>query len=71
MNRFKKLNKSQNKLNKFILGYIIIKMLKISDNENVLKAVREKQGIAYGGTMTWITADVTSDTIEARIQSTT
>lgn len=52
MNRFKKLNKSQNKLNKFILGYIIIKMLKISDNENVLKAVREKQGIAYGGTMT-------------------
>jgi len=45
-----------------------IKLLKPEDQENILKAVREKQHIPYRGKIIQITAGFSSETIETKIK---
>ena len=46
--------------------YIIIKMAKVSDKERILKAARETQNVTYKGTPIRISADVSTETLQAR-----
>ena len=46
--------------------HIIIKMPKVKDKERILKAAREKQSINYKGTPIRLSADFSTETLEAR-----
>ena len=46
--------------------HMIIKMAKVSDKERILKAAREKQIATYKGTPIRISADFSTETLQAR-----
>ena len=46
--------------------HIVIKLAKIKDKEESLKAAREKQQITYKGTSIRLTADFSAETLQAR-----
>ena len=46
--------------------HIIIKMPKVEDKERILKALREKQGVAYKGVPIRQSADFSKGTLQAR-----
>ena len=48
------------------LRHILIKLSKIKYKEKILKAARKKQEITYKGIPTWLTADVSAETLQAR-----
>ena len=48
------------------LRCILIKLTKIKDKENILKAVREKKQITYKGTPIRLSADYSAETLQAR-----
>ena len=41
-------------------------MAKIKDKERILKAAREKQRVNYKGTPIWLSADFSTETLQAR-----
>ena len=45
---------------------IIIKMAKVSHKERILKAAREKQNVTYKGTPIRLSADCSTETLQAR-----
>ena len=45
--------------------HIIIKMPKVKDKERILKAVREKQLVTYKGVPIGMSADFTTETLQA------
>ena len=48
------------------LRHIVIKMTKIKDKDKILKATREKQQITYKGTPIMLSADFSTETLQAR-----
>ena len=46
----------------------IIKMAKVNDKERILKAAREKQSVTYKGTPIRLSADFSTETLQARRQ---
>ena len=46
--------------------HIIIKMAKVNDKERILKAAREKQNVTYKGTPIRLSADFSTETLQAR-----
>ena len=46
--------------------HIIIKMAKVSDKERILKAAREKQNVTHKGTPIRISADISTEALQAR-----
>ena len=46
--------------------HIIIKLPKIKDEERILKAAREKEGVTYKGVPTRLPADFSKETFQAR-----
>ena len=48
------------------LRHILIKFTKIKENENVLKATRDKRQITYKGTPIKLSADFSAQTLQAR-----
>ena len=60
--------RAPNKLNpnRPIPRYIIIKMAKVKDKERILKAAREKQRVHYKGTPRRLSADFSTETLQAR-----
>ena len=48
------------------LRHIVIKLTKIKDKEELLKATREKRQITYKGTPIRLTADFAAETLQAR-----
>ena len=48
------------------LRHILIKLTKIKHKEQILKAAREKQQITHKGVPVRITADVSTETLQAR-----
>ena len=46
--------------------HIIIKLTKIKDKEKILKAAREKKQITYKGTLIRLSADFSTETLQAR-----
>ena len=46
--------------------HIIIKMAKVSDKERILKAAREKQNVNLKGTPIRLSADFSTETLQAR-----
>ena len=46
--------------------HIIIKMAKVNDKERILKASREKQSVTYKGTPIKLSADFSTETLQAR-----
>ena len=46
--------------------HIIIKIAKVRDKERILKAAREKQNVTYKGTPIKISADFSTETLQAR-----
>ena len=46
--------------------HILIKLSKIKYKENILKAAKEKQQIAYKGIAIRLTADLSAETLQAR-----
>ena len=49
-----------------ILGDIVIKLTKIKDKDKTLKATRKKQQITYKGTPNRLSADFSTETLQAR-----
>ena len=49
--------------------HIIIKMAKVSDKERILKAARKKQNVTYKGTPIRLSADFSTETLQARRNS--
>uniref|UniRef100_A0A8D1PHE9 L1 transposable element RRM domain-containing protein n=1 Tax=Sus scrofa TaxID=9823 RepID=A0A8D1PHE9_PIG len=49
--------------------HIIIKMEKVSDKERILKAAGEKQNVTYKGTTIKLSADFSTETLQARRES--
>ena len=45
--------------------HIIIKMAKVKDKERILKAAREKQSVNYKGTLIKLSADISTETVQA------
>ena len=60
--------RSPNKLNpnRPTPRHIIIKMAKVKDKERILKAAREKQSAKYKGTPIRLSADFSTETLQAR-----
>ena len=60
--------RAPNKLNpnRPTLRHIIIRMAKVKDKERILKAAREKQSINYKGTPIRLSADFSTETLQAR-----
>ena len=56
----------QDKLRKNTLRHILIKLTKIKDKNKVSKATREKQQITYKGTPIRLSADFSTETLQAR-----
>ena len=46
--------------------HIVIKLTKIKDKDKILKATREKQQITYKGTPIMLSADFSTETLQAR-----
>ena len=46
--------------------HIIIKMAKVKDKERILKAAREKQSVDYKGTHIRLSADFSTEILQAR-----
>ena len=46
--------------------YIVIKLMKIKDKDKILKATREKRQIIYKGTSMRLSADFSTETLQAR-----
>ena len=46
--------------------HIIIKMLKVKDNERILRAAKEKQLVTYRGVPIRLSADFSKETSQAR-----
>ena len=46
--------------------HIVIKLTKIKDKDKILKATRVKQQIAYKGTPIRLSADFSTETVQAR-----
>jgi len=46
--------------------HIIIKIAKVNDKERILKAAREKQSVIYKGTPIRLSADFSTETLQAR-----
>ena len=46
--------------------HTIVKIAKVSDKERILKAAREKQNVTYKGTTIRISADFSTETLQAR-----
>ena len=46
--------------------HIIIKMAKVSDKERILKVAREKQNVTYKATPIGLSADLSTETLQAR-----
>ena len=46
--------------------HIVIKMAKVKDKERILKAAREKQSVNYKGTHIRVSADFSTETLQAR-----
>ena len=46
--------------------HILIKQTKIKDKEKILKAAREKEQITYKGTLIRLSADFSTETLQAR-----
>ena len=46
--------------------YIVIKLTKIKDDDKMLKATREKRQITYQGTPIRLSADFSTETLQAR-----
>ena len=46
--------------------HIIIKMAKVSDKERILKTARENQNVTYKGTRIRLSADFSTETLQAR-----
>ena len=46
--------------------HIIIKMAKITDKERILKAAREKQRVMYKGTLIRLSADFSTESLQAK-----
>ena len=49
-----------------MLGHIVLKLAKIKDKENLLKATREKKQTTYKGTPIRLIADFSAETLQAR-----
>ena len=47
-------------------SHIIIKMAKVSDKERTLRVPREKQNVTYKGTPIRVSADFSTETLQAR-----
>ena len=47
-------------------SHIVIKMAKVKDKERIIKAVREKQSINYKGAPIRLSADVSTELLQAR-----
>jgi len=60
--------RAPNKLNpnRPISRHIIIKMAKVNAKERILKAAREKQNVNYKGTPIRLSADFSTETLQAR-----
>ena len=52
--------------NRLTPRHIIIKMAKVEDKQRILKAAREKQSINYKGTPIRLSADFSTETLQAR-----
>ena len=61
-----KIQEAQRAPNRPTPRHIIIKMAKVSDKERILKAAREKQNVTYKGTPIRISADFSTETLQAR-----
>ena len=48
--------------------HIIIKIAKVNDKERILKAAREKQSVIYKGTPIRLSADFSTETLQARME---
>ena len=48
------------------LRHIVIKLMKIKDKDKILKAAREKQQISYKGIPIRLSADFSTETLQAR-----
>ena len=46
--------------------HTIVKMAKVNDKERILKAAKEKQNVAYKGTPIRLSADFSTETLQAR-----
>ena len=46
--------------------HIIIKMARVKDKERILKAARERQSVNYKGTPIRLSADFSTETLQAR-----
>ena len=46
--------------------YILIKLIKTKHKERILKAAREKQQVTYKGNPICLTADLSTETLQAR-----
>lgn len=57
--------------NNSILRHIRIKFVKNKHKETSLKAARDKWGLTYRRVMIWMTEDLSSETMEARMNGTT
>ena len=56
------------KLKRNTQRHVVIKMAKIKDNERISKAEREKQQITHRGTPISLSADFSTETLQARRQ---
>ena len=50
------------------LRHIVIKLMKIKDRDKILKATREKQQITHKGTPIRLSADFSTETLQARME---
>ena len=66
--RIQEAQRDQNKLNpnRPTPRHIIIKTAKVNDKERTLKAAREKQNVTYKGTPIRLSADFSTETLQAR-----
>ena len=66
--KIQEVQRAPNKLNpnRPTSRHIIIKMAKVNDKERILKAAREKQNVTYKETPIRISADFSTETLQAR-----
>ena len=48
--------------------HILIRLTKIKDKERILKAAREKQQVTHKGNPICLTADLSAETLQARME---
>ena len=66
--QFQKTQRVSNRMNpkRNTLRHMLIKLMKITHKEQILKAAREKQQITHKGIPIKITADLSIETLQAR-----